>query len=53
MIKRVVCATSLYEEITLHEMSLTYKKHLSTLCLEPLELRCLKADLIMCFKILV
>ena len=31
---------------------LTYKKRLSALCLESLELRRLKADLIMRFKIL-
>ena len=31
---------------------LTHKKRLSALCLESLELRRLKADLILCFKIL-
>jgi len=33
-------------------MCLTYKERLSALCLEPLKLRCLKADLIICLKIL-
>jgi len=36
----------------LHMKCLTYKKRLSALCLESLELRRLKANLIVCFKIL-
>jgi len=52
MIKRVECVQRAFTKKLPYMKCLTYKKRLSALCLESLELRRLEADLIVCFKIL-
>ena len=52
MIKRVEPVQLAFTKKLLYMKCLTYKKRFSALCLESLELRRLKADLIVCIKIL-
>jgi len=52
MIKRAESVQRAFTKKLPYMKCLTYKKRLSTLCLESLEVRRLKADLIVCFKIL-
>ena len=52
MIKRAESVQRAFTKKLPYMKCLTYKKRLSALCLESLELRRLKADLIVCFKIL-
>ena len=52
MIKRAESVQCAFTKKLPYMKCVTYKKRLSALCLESLELRRLKADLIVCFKIL-
>ena len=52
MIKRVESVQRAFTKKLPYMKCLSYKKRSSALCLESLELRRLKADLIVCFKIL-
>ena len=52
MIKRVESVQRAFTKKLPYMKCITYKKRLSALCLESLELRRVKADLIVCFKIL-